>query len=308
MKRNRTHKDLADHLLATAGAITHNDAISRFGIRALQTCQARGLVVRLLPNTYVHARLAGDPIVRMRAASLWASPRGAVTGPAAGWVWGLVKKPPGTVTVQLPQNLHLKRPDWLKIIRPELAMDVLRVKSVRVVSRADAVVQIWCEARPSDRIGRVVDAVREGNLQSAALKEAATRRKRVPDRPGLYFLLSLLDGGVKSFLEYHARTVVFPDRDFPGLVRQKHVLAAGLDRYLDLYDPEAKLAIELDGDQTHSGELNRIRDITRDAELATIGIATIHFPYEALMNRPEWCRQIYLRARGARLNSPDLVR
>ena len=62
---------------------------------------------------------------------------------------------------------------------------------------------------------------------------------------------------------------------------------------------QAKLALEFDGAETHGGEENRLRDITRDAELLTIGISTIHLPYERLMEEPEWCRKIYRGALAA---------
>jgi len=297
----RARSGLADHLLDQRAAISRRDAIETYGVHALRACVARKSVVRILPETYVHASVAADRLVRMRAASVWAAPRGALTGMAAAWAWGLLEVPPGRVTVQFPQPLHLQRPAWLRVIRPDLDTTVFGVRGLRVVHRDDALIQVWCEAGPSDRIGRIVDAVRLGNLRADDLRAAAQRRKRVKARGELDSVLGLLDGGVQSYLEFHARKYVFTDREFPELVRQHRVVAAGKTRALDAYAPDIALVLEFDGRATHSRESDRLSDIERDAELATLGMAVIRFTYADLMERPEWCKQVYRTARAARI-------
>jgi hypothetical protein len=295
----RQHRELSERLLEYRGAITRRQADELFGSHALDACIADNTVFRILPNVYVHTSLQGQRDVRVRAASRWAEPNGALTGAAALWAWGALKNPPERVTVQLPPNLHLERPLWVRVIRPATPPECRSHGRYTLVGKADAAVQAWSESSPRDRIGLLVDAMHRGNLTANDVAAAAARRYRIKGRAALHRTLGHLDGGVTSFLEYIARTQVFPVNEFPELKWGHHVIALGRDRYIDAADPVLKLALEFDGDGTHSLEKDRLKDLERDAALVSVGFTPLHFTYDDIMYNQEWCRQVYRAARAA---------
>lgn len=295
------HSALAEALLEHGAAITRAYAERAFGIHALNACVAEGSVRRILPGVFVHAAHTGDRKVRIRAASKWCDPRGAVTGAAAAWAWRLIPDPPARVTVQLPPRLHLESPDWLRIVRPNVPMQVVTVAGIRVVSQADSVVQAWNETTPRSRIGLLADSLRRGYLTAEDVAAAAEVTPRVRARKELHTVLGVFDGGVTSFLEWHARVHVFPQHLFPELTFQYGVKANGRVLTVDACAPDARLALEFDGRTHHSSEHDRLADIARDSVLAALGYTVLRMPFNDLMERPDQCRAIYRRARASRL-------
>mgnify|MGYP001313769252 FL=1 len=297
----RRSRELADRLLEYRSAITRQQADEHFGPHALDACLANGSVARILPAIYVHADLLAAPDVRVRAASKWAEPHGALSGEAALWGWGVLKRPPEIITVQLPPKHHLERPRWIRVIRPDAPLTVHTHGRLTLVGQAEAAAQAWAEAHPRDRIGLVVEAVHRGTITASDVAQAATQRRRLRGRGKLHEVLGLLDGGVTSFLEYVARNQVFPARQFPELRWQHEVEAMGRTRYIDAADPVTRLALEFDGGATHTKAEDRLADHERDAALISIGYTPVHFTFDELMYSQDWCRQVYRDARNAQL-------
>ena len=104
----------------------------------------------------------------------------------------------------------------------------------------------------------------------------------------------------KSFLEARSLRTVFNTQAFKRLVPQHVITLEGCTYRLDLYDPVTRTAFEMDSDKHHDGRGNRLRDIRRDAHLATAGILTVRFPYVDVMNAPHECRRIALEVMNAR--------
>jgi len=291
---------LVTHLFERRLAVTRAELTSAFGTSALRAAVASGRVMRILPGVYVATEHAEEPLVRARAAGVWAGGLGAVSGQAALAQWCPEVVMPTRITVELRQNVHREAPPWVRVVRPARVARRFRVNGVRVVEREDAAVQAWNESDGASGPGVMIQSVQSG-CRAEQILSAAEATARVRDRAGLVKLLGLLDGGVTSYLEWIARSKVFTAKRFPDLLWQHTVVAAGRVRHPDAYDPEAKIALEFDGTGTHSKDSHRRADLERDADLAGIGILLLHFTTEDILLRPDWCIRKYLDARAARL-------
>lgn len=281
-------------------ALSRAQIVADFGERALDAAVRSGEVVRILPGTYCAASAASDPLVRCRVVSTWAWPVGALTGVAALLVWGLPDAVVDRISVAMPQRLHRLAPGWIRVVRPAGSGRTFRVMGIRVVEAELAVVDAWNELDDERAVALVISAVRHRVADASRIGAALGLRARVRGRKRLVALLALLDGGVTSYLEYLARSRVFTSARFPYLQWQAPVRSGGRTRYLDAYDPEARIALEFDGRGTHDGDAARRSDIERDAEVAGIGILTLRFTYEDITQRPAWCIRTYLDARRMR--------
>lgn len=268
---------------------------------ALRKCLKEGSVVEVLPGIYAASSVQHHPKVRLAAASMWSQPDGALTGIAAAHVWGIVERAPSRVTVAMPRALHRRRPTWLRTRRLEESFDPIDVNGRRVVDPENAVIQAWNELGPVEGSAIVVEGVRCKRTTAARVSAVMRGRVKVRARRELEALLALLAHGVTSYLEYIARTRVFTDERFPGLVWQRPAEAERRERFIDIFDTEAQLGIELDSKKYHGDDRDRRADLVRANELSTIGVHLLHFTFEDIVERPEWCIEIYLKARAARL-------
>ena len=176
-----------------------------------------------------------------------------------------------------------------------------------VVPPVDALIQAWGQIGGGAAASMAFDGVRRGVVRVDDVRLRLAEYPRVRDRRALERLLVELRGGVQSHLEHLAATCVFNTRDFAGFARQVGVRAGGQRYVLDMLHADAGVAIELDGRAFHSDDAARRRDLARDANLATVGIATIRLTYEDITRRPEWCRSRARRAIAAR-RSPRAAR
>lgn len=296
----RPHAALAASLRDSGVPIRRDDAIAKFGPHALRACLSNGSVVRILPKVYCAKQHCADAATRARAASMWAEPAGALTGAAALWAWGVLDEAPDVVTVHLPLRARVRVPPWLRPWRGGPLPDTFRVNRMRVVSLNAALVRAWGELSRDRGIAALVSGIGTRSTAARSVLAEAARTPTVRARRELAAVLTLLDGGVTSYLEYVARKSVFPASHFPELAWQVPVRARDRQRVLDVFCADARLALEFDGASSHAGFEQRAADLERDAELATIGIAVLRFTYEDIMRRPKWCREIYRATRAAR--------
>ena len=298
--RRLSHRVLADQLAASGGILTWDAAQTAGARHALRACIADGSVVRVLPEIYAAGVHARTPAVRLAAASAWSSP-GALTGVAAAHVWGVVDEAPEGVAVIMPPQIHRQRPNWLRILRTKAPQPIFTVGGLRVVDTHHAVVHAWNELPERARPGIVIAAVRRGTTTAAAMERASTNTPRVKERAKLHELLGFLEQGVTSYLEYVAKRAVFTEQRCPWLIWQVPILAGGRKRIVDIFDSEARIAIELDGREFHDGDALRRADLERDTALGSVGVQVLRFTYEDIVNRPRWCLAMYTAARAQRL-------
>lgn len=301
VKRRRPTGEFAGLLRRHMTVISGRAARASGRTHALRTCLASGSVVAVLPNIYAAKGVEHHPKVRLAAASTWSEPDGAITGLAAAFVWQLVDTAPGRITVAFPKPRHRGRTDWLRTRRLTEEVQLLNVNGKRVVDVENALIQSWNELDPKGGVAIIVDAVRCERTSAAHLRRIANGRVRISRKTDLMALLALVEDGITSYLEHVARTTVFTDVRFPDLHWQRPTTAERRDRYIDIFDHEAQLGIELDSAKYHGSDGARRADLRRGNELSTVGMHLLHFTFEDITERPEWCIEIYLKTRAVRI-------
>ncbi|NTV39639.1 MAG: DUF559 domain-containing protein [Demequinaceae bacterium] len=85
-------------------------------------------------------------------------------------------------------------------------------------------------------------------------------------------------------------------------------MAQGRKYVVDMFHRATRLAVELDGRTYHGDNAARLRDLERDAHLATVGVSTLRLTYDDIMRRPDWCRRTVSLALGARAGRSTSIR
>lgn len=294
------HATLESFASAAPLAYRRRDLVSLYSRRAFDSALRRGTVVRLLPDAYVGAVHSRGLPARCDAALLWSEDRAAIAATAAAFLHGLRVRQPRDVTITIDRATHLRPPPWVRVLRWTVPPEFTTVRGLRCVSLADAVLQSWAHLPDDEGISLVLDTVRSGRITAATLRAHASVFPRIRRRRALGQLLDGFANGPESFLEHVAVTRVFNTREFSELCAQAEVAVAGRRYRLDFFHAHARVAVELDGRQFHGDDSARRRDLARDADLATLGIATIRLTFEDVFSRPEWCRDRVRRAIAAR--------
>lgn len=279
--------------------------MERFSRHALDRDLESGQLIRLLPGVYVGARFGKTFDGRVSSVDCWIGPRGAIGGAAAVALHGL-GAPPSTITVMVDPRERVRGPAWMTVKRWSAPLEPVEINGIRVASIPDAILQAWCELPAETRASPLIDAIRDRRTSTGEVARRAARYPRLPNRRALQRLIGQLEQGAESYLEVLALTRVFNTREFRGFSRQVRVAALGQRYVLDMFDRSAKVAIELDGRRFHNDDIQRRRDLERDANLAAIGIIVLRFTYEDIVGRRDWCRLRVRRATASRRAAPDL--
>lgn len=293
-------------LASSPRAWTREQLIDATSDHTITAALAAGVAFRAAPGLYIAAEYLADPKTLIDVASKWAAPVGAVGGVAALWVHGLLETPPTHVMIVAPHAFKRARLPFTKVRRFSIEIPHRQLRAVTTVPPIDAIVQAWPELEPTRRIGVTLDALRTGRLDASLVRQRLAEYPRVRGRSGLLRVLAEFGDGATSFLEYRARTRVFGDVEFSEFAWQAHVDVRGRRYVLDMFHRAGRLAVELDGRTFHGDNMARLRDIERDAHLATVDIATLRLTYDDIMRRPEWCRRtvaMALHARTGRLTT-----
>jgi very-short-patch-repair endonuclease len=113
--------------------------------------------------------------------------------------------------------------------------------------------------------------------------------------------LDLVEDGCHSELELWGHRAVFTGQEFASFGRQVPRRLLGRTAYLDMFDSQAALDIELDGRKYHSSVRQREADLARDAAAAEEGIQTLRFSHERLTGDPAGCRRQAMLVRRRRM-------
>ena len=260
----------------------------------------RGELVRVLPCLYASSVHADSFIVRARAACMWA-PEAAVSGASALFAYGACDEPPPRLRISMPRHAHRRFPEWVHVTRLTTTVPVAWWSGdIRLATPEYALALGYGDESAGRRAELVYRSVRQGVVRVPAALAALDRLPRVRGRASLVDRLELAARGVESFLEERGLRDLFLG-EVLGRVLWQHTVRVGVDRYrIDAYDPVSGTAFELDGSQWHDGSKERLRDMRRDAALATIGIVTIRFGYRDVVERPRWCAEVARAAIAAR--------
>ncbi|MDN4482578.1 DUF559 domain-containing protein [Demequina lignilytica] len=267
--------------------------------RAASAAVARGLVVRLVPGFYVPA--AQQYSFTARASAATRSTGGALTAEGALYAHGALDRPPRHVVTRVRPGLKRVQPDWLTLTRAMPIPTLTARGGVDVADPVAATLHLWATSGPEGAVGPTLAALQRRVVTPSELAAAAAAAGRAMRHSRAFAdTLVAFGQGAESYLEHRGLRHVFTGPAFAQFIRQHYVVARGNAYWLDMYDPATRTDVELDGGEHHGAGERREYDIRRDADLATLGIATIRLSYRTVMDQPEWCRatvRAVLRAR-----------
>jgi very-short-patch-repair endonuclease len=259
------------------------------GPSALKRAVARGDLVRVLPDVYAPTSHAQSFHVRAQAAVRWSG--GVVSGKAALFLWGLIDDPPDEIEVLIVGSKNLGPQHGVRIRRTVAELPTSVRGGIVVLSPAASLVLGYGRLPASMRSEVFYSAIRRKLVGMSQLEAVLKVAPRVSARKGLERSARAAAKGAQSYLEERALYRVFNTKEFAQFLRQHEVVIEGNQFFLDMFDPETKTCVELDGRKGHLNAF-RQRNINRDCWVASIGILTLRFSFEDLMERPEWCRQM----------------
>lgn len=258
--------------------------------QSLRTAVSHGTLVKLFAGIYVTAECQDSFTARAHAALRWAGPHSALGGSAALVLWGGLEHAPATIQVIVPHGTGLRPPPWVRLTRAGYPYTTASWQSTSLVTADFALIQAYGALPAHERDGAVYRCVQRGLFTPQMLSDALDIMPRVRLRNRLRFTVNAALNGAESVLEQQGVSTVFACPELSGLIQQ-HRVRVDKKRYrCDFYDAATRTAIELDGAAYHGDVDARVRDIQRDAVLASIGILTVRFGYRDVMDRPDWCR------------------
>jgi very-short-patch-repair endonuclease len=210
---------------------------------------------------------------------------------SAAALWTLTGFEPGTLELTIPRSRKGRGPG---IVHGNLLLpvDMTVVQAIPVTTAARTLIDVAPFA-PEDRLEEALDdALYRGLFSIPRLRWRLGELAR-SGRPGVVVIRKLLDARSPSerLLQsvFERRLLrLFRRAGLPEPVLQYEVRYQGrLIAIVDFAYPDARLAIEADGEAWHSGHFRRRRDRTRGNRLTALGWRVIHITWEDLMRRPE---------------------
>lgn len=275
------------------------------GDHSMAWATASGQLLRPLPRTYLAPEQLDDWTSRCRAAVRYAGDDAAVSHLWALRCWDLPVPDTDAVQVLVP---HEQRPRAgessavfpVDVRRSRHPADTRLRGGVRVVTLERAVVESWPLLEAAAQRAPAIVAVRRRLTTPGRLRHQLRAHPRLKGRRSLHELLDLLEDGCHSELEIWGHRKVFTGSPFAQMKRQVRRVVAGRVVYLDIFDSQTLLALELDGREYHDHPRQRERDIARDAALAEEGVLTLRFSHSRLTGDPPGCRRQSLRVMSVR--------
>jgi hypothetical protein len=267
--------------VADGGLITRRKALRFGGRHVVDDALNDGVLTRLLPGVYVVAGRVIDRRLMQRAALAYL-PAAALSHLDALELWGLGRTAttihltvPGTHgAVAAPGLTVHRRRDF--VAEPPAA--VVR-QGLRVGALERALVESWPLLPPGERRGPLIAALRERRTTAGHVTSALDASPRLSGAAQMRRLVVLVDGGCHSELELWGHEKVFSDPRLPPSVRQFAIL---------------------DGAAWHGNQVQRERDLRRDAALSAMGILVVRYSHRRLVTEPdrvieELCRVLACR-------------
>jgi very-short-patch-repair endonuclease len=279
-------------------------AFTQYGLLSLEQAEEAGWSrkglrsswERFLPGVYRAPEVAGSWRQSAMGLCLWGGSGTALSHTAAAALLRLKGFTEGELHVV--STKHSKRlPEWAHVHR----LDHVRPGTGRIagipvtppwVTLLDVCfVVTWTEA------GRALDDSLLRGLVSLPQMGWALEMFGGPGHPGSARLRALLrERGAsgsryvppESDLEEYLYKLVATARDLPKPVRQHQMWDGTRWRRFDLAWPEYRLAVEVDGWETHGTREAFQDDRTRDACMGAIGWQTLRFTWHDVVDRPAW--------------------
>jgi very-short-patch-repair endonuclease len=240
-----------------------------------------GRLIRVYAGVYAVGHLPSHPQDRAVGALLACGTGAVLSHGSAACVWGIYRRwqMPFEVTARTAHSRHGIRVHRAALLR----RDIDKQLGIWVTSAARTLLDI--SPRMTDKSARraVNDLRRASKLSLEQLDDVLIRFPRAPGAGRLRPLLDAPEGGpTRSELE--DRFIAFAKRfDITGF--ETNVAVAG--READVWFPQERLIVELDGYDFHSDRVSYEGDRDRDATALALGIATIRITDPRIKNAPE---------------------
>lgn len=278
-------RELAD---LQQGILTSRQAIAGGLTKAVLRSRVRqGRWLRL--QTGVYAVFSGEP---PRSTVLWAAvlragPGAMLSHLTAAEVSGIADAPSTLIHITVPAIRRLDRIPGLVLHRSERTDQSRHPAAAPPRTRVEETVLDLTDAAADFEAayGWVTRAVGRRLTTGPRLSSAMGLRSRLRWRAELAAALGTSFDGVHSGLEYRYLRDVERRHALPRATRQARARLGGRSAYRDVLYEKYGVAVELDGQVAHPGDL-RWRDIGRDNAAAADGIITLRYGWLDVSRQP----------------------
>jgi very-short-patch-repair endonuclease len=298
--RNHEANELANAVAREARAWRVSDLERRWSPASVRAALRADVVTRVAPGIVAASIHADSFAARAHAAHLMCGDGSVVVGQGAASVWNLCDTPQ-TVIVSVPYGMKRACPPWLELRRLACEIPTAWWGPVPIAMPAWAAVTGFAFTSTAERDAFLYGVIQSRKATPAELLEVAAHMPRLRGRRHLEAVVSAAQAGAESHLERVGLRSVFNTSDFADFLRQHWVRTPGGNYRLDMYHPASKTAVELDGAGGHGKPERRQYDITRDANVARIGVLTVRLSSADVFTRPIWCREAVADVVASRL-------
>lgn len=256
-----------------------------FGYQSLYRCVQSGKLDRDLPGVY---RIPGSPMSwesRLMAAQLWLDkPDACASHRSAAALWAIPGFPRGPVELSSSQWKNALPPIVVHKLSLSLVGHTTTVGPIRVTNPGRTLLDV-SPLLSRDGLEAAIENALRRRLTSAAHLEWLCKDRLGPFSKNVAVLRSLLGSDqqpTESELETRLLQALRKER-LPAPVRQ-HAIRDG-DEFVGRVDfayPWAKVAIEADSYQFHSGRQDWERDLARRNRLTALGWLVIHVTHRQI--------------------------
>jgi very-short-patch-repair endonuclease len=270
-----THRERIEALAARQGGRIARYQLTALGLPrgVVRTWERNRTLIATLPGVSALGYVRTDRTARAWDAILYAGPGAGLTGAGAAYELGLLLYEPGEVKVASPWHRRPSRPECTVLARRQFDREVH--DGIPYVSIADLLLELAAEANVPilRRALETLDFRRMLDLAAAHHACGKGRRGSVLLTDALAHRLPEL-ARTKSDLEVH----------FLLLLEALHLPIPRVNEKLhgvepDMYWPQLRLVVELDGDGNHHSAAQKRRDARKDRLLRSRGLTVIRLTH-----------------------------
>lgn len=245
-----------------------------------------GRLVALHRGVYMVGPVAAPRAAEM-AAALACGRRAYVSHRSGAWLWELSPRPeagrrPGRVDVRVPAGVRVRRPG-IRVHRTTRLeqRDMALLDGIPVTSVPRTLVDLAGVVRRRELERATARAERGGLVTREELLDFVVRHRR---EPGVGVLAGILRQGGGPALTRSVLEDLFGNEAMEcGLPRPRYnVMVTGYE--LDVWWPDHRFAVELDGATYHRSWRSQQNDRSRDADLAAAGITVVRVTWDQLVH------------------------